>query len=258
MPNRSRSPLDAWLPALLLIAGTLAFLGGGRQHPQVNSSTMPSGSAEEYLRHFADMILSMPTWEPVHTLILFGPVLWALGAAASVRLLPSRAAVLGEVGRTALLAGAGLWALAFVLDGYAGPRYAQAVMAAGTGNDAAAIASFGANAFLMARIGMVSVVLIAVAPISLGVALLFESRVRSWRAAVGVLGVLVGAWPMIATLQGEFYPAPFTSVHWTTTAISLGAWFLLFGTALPGLLSSNQAVSLHKPVDLVAGEPAHS
>jgi len=258
MPNRSRSQLDAWLPALLLIAGTLAFLGGGRQHPRVNSSTMPSGSAEEYLRHFADMIVSMPNWEPVHTLILFGPVLWALGAASSVRLLPSGAAVLGEVGRTALLAGAGLWALAFVLDGYAGPRYAQAVMAAGRGNDAAAIASFGANAFLMARIGMVSVALIAVAAMSFGVALLLDARVRSWRAVVGILGVLVGAWPVIATLQGEFYPGPFTSVHWTTTAISLGAWFLLLGTALPGLLSSKLAVSLQNPVDIVVVEPAHS
>jgi hypothetical protein len=253
MNSPSRSRLDAWLPAALLIAGSVAFLGGGSQHPRVNVMTMPPAGSDEYFRHFAQMMLSMPNWHLIHTLLLMGPVLWALGAAGSTRVLPRRAGVLGDIGRTALLAGASLWALAFVLDGYVGPRYARAVMSAGVGADAGAIAAFGTNAFTMARIGMVSVVLIATSALALGAALLFDARTRSWRMLVGATGVLVGAWPLFATLQGEFSPGPFTSVYWTRTAISLGTWFLLLGTALPGLRLTEQPAHSHNPGDLTAG-----
>src|SRR5688500_9047607 len=121
-PTRQR--LDAWFPALLLIAGSVAFIGGGSRHPHVNSRTMPMAGSDEYFRHFASTILSMPNWEFFHTLILIGPVLWALGAAGYVRLLPQRGTAIAEVGRTAMLMGAGLWALAFVLDGFVAPRHA--------------------------------------------------------------------------------------------------------------------------------------
>jgi hypothetical protein len=233
IPARTR--LDAWLPALLLFLGSAAFVGGGSRHPHVNGGTMGPPGSDEFFRHFAAMILNMPDWELFHTLILVGPVLWALAAGGTVRLLPARAASFGDVGRAALLMGAALWAVAFVLDGYVGPRFAKAVSLAGLGSDAAAIATFGANAFTMARIGMISVVLIGAAAFAFGAALLFDARIRSWRAAVGATGLLVGAWPALAALGGEFYPGPFTSAYWTPTAISLGLWFLLLGTVLPRL-----------------------
>lgn len=232
IPQRGR--IDAWLPALLLIAGSAVFLGGGSRHPHINSTTMPA-SADEFFRHFATMILSSPDWPLFHMLILVGPVLWALGAAGAVRLLPERARAIGEVGRSALLMGGALWALAFVLDGFVAPRYAEAVAAAGDGADAQAISAFGANAFTMARIGLISVTLMGVAALAFGAALLFDARVRSWRAFVGATGLLLGAWSLIAALSGEFYPGPFTSVHWTRTAISFGLWYLLLGTTLTRL-----------------------
>ncbi|HJU64515.1 MAG TPA: hypothetical protein VJ596_02510 [Gemmatimonadaceae bacterium] len=232
-----RARFDAWLPTALLLAGSICFLGGGSRHPRVNETTMPAAGTEEYFRHFAEMMLSMPNWELIHTLLLAGPVLWALGASGATRLLGRRASVLGEVGRTALLAGAGLWALAFVLDGYVGPRHARTMLAAGAGSDATAIATFGANAFTMARLGMISVVLIAASAINFGVALLLDTGWRSWRAAVGLAGGLLGAGLLVAALRGEFHPGPFTSVHWTAMAAALGVWFLLFGTTLPGLSS---------------------
>ena len=233
--GRETSRLDAWIPAALLFPGSLAFLGGGSRHPHVNAMTMPAPGSDEYFRHFAGMMLAMPRWELIHTLILVGPVLWALAAAGITRLFPDRATALGDVARTALITGATLWALAFVLDGYVGPRHAQALIAAGPGSDAATIATFGANAFTMARIGMISIALMGAAVLTMSAGLLFGARLRSWRAFVGGTGLLVGAWPLCATVTGEFSPGPFTSVYWTATALALGVWFLLLGAALPGL-----------------------
>jgi hypothetical protein len=243
MTTTTRSRLDAWLPTLLLLAGSVAFLGGGRSHPRVNAMTMPASGTPEYYRHFAEMMLAMPNWELIHTMILIGPVLWALGGAGAARLLPVRASVITDVARMALLGGAVLWALAFVLDGYVGPRHARAIASVGPASDAAALATFGTNAFTMARIGMVSIALIATAVLGFAGALLFDARLRSWRTFVGVAGLVVGAWPLVATLQGRFHPGPFTSVYWTATAISLGLWFLLLGTTLPALPNAPRADS---------------
>jgi hypothetical protein len=128
--------------------------------------------------------------------------------------------------------GGALWALAFVLDGLVGPRYARVVAAAGVGADATALAAFGANAFTMARIGLISFSLIAVAALAFGAALLFDARRSPWRGFVGITGLLVGGWPLVAAVSGDYYPGPFTSVYWTATAISFGIWYLLLGTAL--------------------------
>ena len=244
MQSRFRFRLDAWIPTALLVTGTIAFINGGRFHPRVNAMTMPDSGTPEYYRHFADMMLSMPNWQYVHTLILAGPVLWALGTAGSVRLFSERVRAIADIARSALLGGALLWALAFVLDGYVGPRYAEAVVAAGPGADAAAIAVFGANAFTMARIGSVSIVLIAASVLAFAVCLLLDARLKSWRAFVGAIGLAVGGWPLIATAQGEFDPGPFVSVHWTVTAVSLGAWFLLFASTLPGFARDQAAPAI--------------
>jgi hypothetical protein len=234
MPLAHRARLDAWLPALLLVAGSLIFLGAGRHHPIINASLGPIGS-DEFYRTFAAHMLHMPNWESFHLGILAGPLLWTLGAAGIARLISVKATPLAEVGRTALMLGASLWAVAFVLDGYVGPRLAQAIAAAGVGADALAIKTFSTNQYMMARLGMLSMVLIGGAILVISAAMLVESRRRSWRAVVGALGVLVGGWPLIAAARGEFWPGPFTSPYWTATAISLGVWFLLLASAIPGM-----------------------
>jgi len=232
--DQTRSRLDGWLPAFLLVAGSALFLGAGRHHPQINASLGEVGSPQFY-RAFAAHMLHMPNWGSVHLGILLGPVLWALAASGAARLLPRRTTSLGDVARSALLLAAGLWSVAFVLDGFVGPKLAGAIASAGTAADAEAIRAFSANQLTMARLGMLSIVLVGTAMLALGAALLVDARARSWRSIVGALGVIGGAWPLVAALRGEFYPGPFTSPWWTITALTIGLWFLLLGTVVPRL-----------------------
>jgi hypothetical protein len=233
-----RSRLDALLPAALMVAGTVAFFAGGVRHPHVNASLGPMGS-DEFYRGFAHTILHTPNWESMHAMILAGPVLWALGAAGLARLLPGRAAAFGEVGRTALLLGAGLWAIVFVLDGFVAPSLARTIegAAASAGELRSAFTAFQVNQRMVGRLGMVSMVLLGAAESALATAVLLSARgarsaATAWRATVGVAGLLVGLWPLVAALRGEFSPAPFTSPYWSPTALSTGLWFVALATAV--------------------------
>src|SRR5688500_5846198 len=96
---------DAWVPAAFLVAGSAAFIGGGRLHPRITAALGPR-SSDEFFRAFAAEILRTHDWERMHTLILLGPVLWALAAFGAARLLRPRAAALGDVATGALLLGA--------------------------------------------------------------------------------------------------------------------------------------------------------
>ena len=232
IPSHRR--LDAWLPALLLAAGSALFLGFGRLHPRIDASLGEIGSPSFY-RAFAAHMLHMPDWAGIHLGILLGPVLWALAATGAARLLPARASSLTDLGRGALMLAAGLWAVAFVLDGYVGPKLAAAIASAGVAADAPAISAFSVNQLTMARLGMLSIVLVGAAMASFGGALVAGSVVRSWRTFVGALGVLLGACTLFAASQGEFFPGPFTSRYWSLSALSIGFWFLLFGSVVPRL-----------------------
>ncbi len=241
MSFAQRARMEAWLPALLLMAGSLVFLGAGRQHPIIDATLGPAGS-DEYFRSFAAHMLHIPNWESMHLGILAGPVLWTLGVAGIARLLATKAVPLADIGKTALMLGAGLWAIAFVLDGYVGPRLAQTIASAGVGADALPIRTFAINQFTMARLGMLAIILIGAAILVLSGAMLVGVRIRSWQAGVGGLGLFIGGWPLIAAAQGEFSPGPFTSPYWTLTALSLGLWFLLLGTAVPGMRRGDQGL----------------
>jgi hypothetical protein len=234
MATQSPSRLDSWLPALLLFTGSAVFLGTGRLHPHINASLGEVGS-DDFFRRFAAEMLRTPNWESMHLGILLGPVLWALAAGGVARLLPTRATSLGDVGRNALLLAAALWSVAFVLDGFVGPGLAATIATAGVDGDAVAIRAFRASQLTMARLGMLSVVLMGAAMFTFAAGLLVGSRLRSWRTAVGALGIIAGAWPMIAAMRGDFYPGPFTTSYWTLMALSFGLWFLLLGTVLPGM-----------------------
>ena len=231
-PARGRA--DVWIPAALLALGSAVFLGAGRLHPRIGAGLGPVGS-DEFFRAFAAEVVHVPNWETMHTLILAGPVLWALAAVGVARLVPARASALADLGAGALLLGAAFWAVGFVLDGFVTPVHARTVAAAGAGADAAALAAFRVTQLTMARLGMVSIVLVAVSVLAFAAALLHDVRVVSWRAVVGASGLFVGAWPAVAALRGEFYPCPFTSPNWNWIALSLGVWFLALATTLPGL-----------------------
>ena len=227
---------DAILPAGLLIAGSLTFLGGGRMHPVVSPGRLggPYGS-EQFYRGFAHEMLHTHGWEEMHMLILVGPILWALGAGAVTRLFPARVAALGEIARSALLIAAGAWALAFILDGYVGPAYARAIEASPPGSVTPVMSAFGLSQFTMARLGMVSVALMGAAILAWSGALLGISRFRSWAGAVGLAGMPAGLWLLYASGTGEFDPGPFTSPHWRLTAVAMAAWMVLFATVMPSI-----------------------
>jgi hypothetical protein len=185
----------------------------------------------------------------MHTLILLGPVLWAIGAVGAARLLPPRTSVLGDVAAGALLLGGAFWAVGFVLDGFVTPVHARTVAAAGIGADATALAAFRVTQLTMARLGMFSVALVGAAIVGFGAALLRGTRAPVWRTVVGVAGLLIGGWPILATLRGEFSPGPFTSPYWMMTALSLGVWFLAFGTILPALQPRSDRLEQDRAAD---------
>jgi hypothetical protein len=233
-PTALRSRLDTLLPAALLVGGSIAFLGGGSRHPQIGSALGPAGS-DAFFEAFAHKILHVPHWETMHALILAGPVLWALGAAGAARLVPTRVAALGEVARASLLLAAAAWALAFILDGFVAPVLARPIAAAASPAELhAAITPFRANQLTMARLGMISMVLIGGAASAFAITLLASARRSGWGAIVGATGLAVGVWPIVAAATGEFAPGPFTSPYWRLTALATGAWFALLATALPG------------------------
>jgi hypothetical protein len=226
--RRHADRVVSYVPAFLLLAGSLLFLGAGRHHPVVNASTLGPPGTDAFFRAFAEKMVGMQNWESVHLGILLGPVLWAIGLTAIARGAGERLRPLAEAGQASMLLAAGLWALAFVLDGFAGPRLAQAVLAAPPGNDVAAIHAFSTNLYTMARLGMLSVVLMGGAIVAFSLTHLAITGLRSWRSIVTVTGLGIGIWIASAAAQGEFWPGPFTSESWMMLALTLGLWFLAF------------------------------
>lgn len=223
--NRSPERLTHAIAGLLLLAGTVAFLWGGAQHPATGESLGPIGS-DEYFRNFVEHVRSHRGWEAIHTGILAGPVLWALGIAAwSRRRVRDSAAGLANV---ALAMGAALWAVTFVFDGFLAPVHAAAVPSAGE----AALHAFRANQNVVIRLGLVSWLLIGAAVAALGARLLAQRRRRVGSTVLGVVGVALGLWPLVAWAAGVFRPGPFTSPAWIPTAVLTALWFAVLGTLL--------------------------
>jgi hypothetical protein len=202
----------------------------------------------------------------LHLGILAGPVLWALAAGGTARLLPARATALGDVARTALLLAAGLWSVAFVLDGFVGPKLAASIADAGVSADALAIRAFSVNQLTMARLGMLSIVLVGTAMTAFGASLLWGARAASWTALVGAMGVTIGMWTFVAAFRGEFYPGPFTSQYWSATALSIGIWWGLLGSVVarmrgtePSATTANAAAPRTSPSSAATDPlPAHA
>src|SRR5688572_27321652 len=142
---RTLNRLSPWLSLILLFAGSVIFIAGGRSHPHVGSAMGPLGSADYFL-HFARTIMSTAGWVPMHVMILVGPVLWALAAPAIRAALPQGGAQLWGTAQVALTISAALWAVVFIVDGFVAPVFAAALVAAPAGApDAALLASFAAN-----------------------------------------------------------------------------------------------------------------
>lgn len=232
---RGRSPM-AWIhgvvSASLLVAGTIVFSWGGNQHPATDGTLGPVGS-QEYFRTFAEHVLHTDGWRGMHAALLAGPLLWALGAVGFLRY-GTRSADrpgFGHTGVVALAMGAVAWAVVFVIDGFVSPLVATT--AADSGLTPASLEPFRAWQEVVARLGLVSWVLIGAGIAALAAAILAAREPGlAQRLIVGLSGLVIGLWPIIATALGEFHPSAFTSDLWRPTAVVTSAWFALASVAL--------------------------
>ena len=228
--------LAAWLSATLLPLGSVLFIAGGAHHPKAATAFGTVGTPEFY-RTFAAHIHNQANWIPIHALILIGPLLWALGAprrvdtpsdaSSATDATPSRA--IERLASRALVLGASLWAVVFVMDGFVAPQVAHLVASAAPADVAATLAVFRSNQAMVISLGLVSWLLIGIGMALFGTASLVRDRFATIRGALGVAGILVGLWPVYATVTGEFNPGPFTSGLWNVTALSSAVWFAAFG-----------------------------
>lgn len=228
-PTSSVYPAPSrWLAlgaAAVLVIGSMLFLYGGRAHPAI--SVALGAGPEDFFRAFAEEVLHTHGWHAMHMLILIGPLCWAVGAPALLDSVNPRAYVWTTTARSALLLSGALWAVAFVLDGFGAPVYASAITGSDSSRiDAGVLSAFQANAIMMSRLGLVSWVAGGVGMAVLGATLLSPAVRTPWRAIVGVAGIVIGAWPLLAALEGEYAGGPFTSRFWMMNAIAVGAWYI--------------------------------
>jgi hypothetical protein len=229
---RTLNRLTPWLPFILVLAGSVLFIGGGRSHPHVGASMGAIGSPQYFL-HFAQTIVSTPNWVPMHVMILVGPLLWALAGASIRDAMPARGSSLWGTAQTALTISATLWVVVFLFDGFIAPVFARAIVAASAGSiDPTLLASFGANQTSVIRLGLISWILGGVAITLFSIGLLVGRGQSHLAAPVGLLGIVVGAWPIVAALTGEFIPGPFTSDLWKWTALVTSIWYVALGVTL--------------------------
>ncbi len=219
----------AWGAAIVLIIGSLLFLYGGRAHPAI-SATIGAG-ADEFFRAFADTVRRSHGWHAMHMLILVGPLCWAVAAPALLDAVHPAARALTSAARAALLLSGALWAVAFVLDGFGAPVYANAIPGPGSPSfDGGVLTSFQANAMMMSRLGLVSWVVGGLGMVVLGGSLLAPRVRTAWRIAIGVSGIVIGAWPLLAALEGEYAGGPFTSRYWLANALAVAVWYIVLAT----------------------------
>ena len=230
-PWRPRiAPLGA---AAGLLLGSALFLAGGRAHPGIQ---VPAGAgADAFFRAFAETVHHTPGWHGMHMMILVGPLFWAVAAPALLEGLRPHGRIANSTARSLLVVAGCLWATAFVLDGFGAPVYAEALAAPSTaGAEVGLLTGFAAIAVMMSRLGLLGWVVGGMGMAVLGASLLSAGVRTRWRAAVGSTGILLGLWPLLAALEGEYAAGPFTSPLWMYNALLVGLWYVGLATCAWG------------------------
>jgi hypothetical protein len=219
----------AWGAALVLALGSLLFLYGGRSHPAI--SVAVGADLADFIRAFAETVRHTHGWHGMHMLILIGPLCWAVGAPALLDAIHPAARGWTSAARSALLLSGALWAVAFVLDGFGAPVYANALTGA-SAIDTGLLTSFQANALMMSRLGLVSWIAGGLGMVVLGASMLAPAVRTPWRMMVGVSGIMIGVWPLLAALEGEYAGGPFTSAYWMINALVAALWYVALATCV--------------------------
>lgn len=235
-PTTSASTRDrglGWVAASVLIIGSVLFLSGGRAHPAINAAL--GAGPDEFFRAFAEKIRHTHGWHSMHMLILVGPLCWAVAAPAVLDAIRPNARARISAARSALILSAALWAVAFVIDGFGAPVYAEAIATAASPEVASGLlTTFQADAIMMSRFGLVSWVAGGVGMIILGALLLSPGERSMWRVAVGISGILIGTWPLAAAFQGEYAGGPFVSRFWMANALVVAMWYVALASCAFG------------------------
>lgn len=221
-----------FLAGAFLIVGSAVFLWGGALHPATGPELGPLGT-ETYFRNFARHVVEHAAWQNIHTGILAGPILWALGIWGVRKWLPAeKDSVLLSMGLAAILLGSAGWSVTFVIDGFVAPVQAGAVVVAGP-QQGSALTGFMALQEFVIRLGLVSWLLLSVGLAALGATILAcDTIARSFRYLLGVVGVALGLWSVVAWVVGIFRPGPFVSGAWVPTAVATALWFSVLGLAI--------------------------
>ncbi|MBL6278342.1 hypothetical protein JMF97_19465 [Micromonospora fiedleri] len=244
---------------LLLLAGSMLQMNGGRRHPAITEEMGTFGS-DEFMLSFAKLMVNEKDWQLYHEQMLAGPLLWAIGCWAVILL----ARQVGDsrwtpMGFIALAMGAVLWVLTYMYDGWVSPETAKALLAAqGDETLAAAITqTYASGQWFTIRVGIYSWLLVAfgTALLSIGVINLARSYSRgigkplAW--FLGGFGLFLGLWSLVGWLSGNYYPGPMVSLWWLPANIATQFWFT--GLSILVLL---HAFGLHQRGDATPVSPA--
>lgn len=192
------------LGGLLLIAGTAVFSAGGRSHPPVGTGLGEIGS-EAFYRAFATEVVSHDGWVGIHTLLLFGPVLWVLGlvALAGARW-RSGEPRWSSLGLLASAIGVVFWVVTFILDGFVSPVVAGTLLDARPALAPAYVMDFAIVQNVVIRAGLVSWLLIGLGMAAFGISLLSARHGVLFSRLLAASGLLLGLWPLVAWAQGPW------------------------------------------------------
>lgn len=216
---------------LVIVAGSWFMHNGGVDHPTISSAMGPLGSPE-FFRSFAELMVETPDWRVMHTQIMIGPILWAIGGiglAAWLRAKGERLWSTTGVATTAM--GGVLWIMTYMNDGFVSQRIAPALLNAPPEAAYSLTTQFGASQEMTITLATPAWLLIAGG--TLATAIGIATTYRSTRSAIdramvvmmGGSGAILGIWPAVALVTGTFDPGPMLSPWWALTASGMQVWY---------------------------------
>jgi hypothetical protein len=222
---------------LLVLAGSILSINGGRQHPSIGPHMGTYGS-DAFFKEFAKLMMD-PSWQPSHWQILFGPILWCLGA-FGLLLIARRA---GEklwtpMGYVALALGTALYTVTYIGDGFVAPRIGEKLLATQDPELAAAITQvFASIQWFTIKISLPSWMLVAFGTSLLSIGLWAVGRTysgfnRKMTIFIAAAGLVIGAWSFFAWAIGAYSPGPMVSELWLPAVIATNTWYVQLGIGL--------------------------
>lgn len=224
---------------LLVAVGAVVGMNGGHRHPTISQNMGHFGTDTFFVNFAKMMVVDESGWMQLHTKIMISPLLTCLGAFVIV-LLAHR---VGEsqwtpLGFVMLAMGAVMWVVLYIYDGFVSPVTAHALLdAQGNPSLAAAISqTFGSGQWFTIRLSLFAWMLTAMGTAALSVGLMALAKsfsrgaLRIFARVLGVVGLALGAYSLIAWIAGAYSPGPMADETWWLPAdITTLVWYVLLG-----------------------------